>query len=86
MLYSPKVLTPAGCYLNSYPVLGNLAETRCSLAHKEVRMARLMLVLGLVLSLAACGGSRTDGLSKTDEQDLETRLEAAEAARALGCS
>ena len=45
-------------------------------------MARLMLVLGLVLSLAACGGSRTDGLSKTDEQDLETRLEMAEAARA----
>ena len=45
-------------------------------------MVRLMLVLALVLSLAACGGSRTDGLSKTEEQDLETRLEAAEAARA----
>ena len=44
-------------------------------------MVRLMLVLGLVLSLAACGGSRTDGLSKADEEDLEARLEAAEAER-----
>ena len=45
-------------------------------------MVRLMLVLGLVLSLAACGGSRTDGLSKSDEEALEARLEAAEAERA----
>ena len=45
-------------------------------------MVRLMLVLGLVLSLAACGGSRTDGLSKADEDALEARLEAAEAERA----
>ena len=46
-------------------------------------MVRLMLVLGLVLSLAACGGSRTDGLSKADEEALEARLEAAEAERAV---
>ena len=45
-------------------------------------MVRLMLVLGLVLSLAACGGSRTDGLSMSEEETLEARLEAAEAARA----
>ena len=45
-------------------------------------MVRLMLVLGLVLSLAACGGSRTDGLSMSEEDTLEARLEAAEAERA----
>ena len=45
-------------------------------------MVRLMLVLGLVLSLAACGGSRTDGLSQAEEEALEARLEAAEAERA----
>ena len=45
-------------------------------------MVRLMLVLGLVLSLAACGGSRTDGLSTSEEDTLEARLEAAEAERA----
>ena len=44
-------------------------------------MVRLMLVLGLVLSLAACGGSRTDGLSKAEEQALQDRVDAAEAAR-----
>ena len=44
-------------------------------------MVRLMLVLGLVLSLAACGGSsRTDGLSKAEEAALEARLAEAEAA------
>ena len=43
-------------------------------------MVRLMLVLGLVLSLAACSGG-TDGLSKSEEADLQDRLEAAEAAR-----
>ena len=43
-------------------------------------MVRLMLVLGLVLSLAACSGG-TDGLSKGEEADLQDRLEAAEAAR-----
>ena len=37
-------------------------------------MVRLMLVLGLVLSLAACGGSRTDGLSQADEETLEALL------------
>ena len=42
-------------------------------------MVRLMLVLGLVLSLAACSGG-TDGLSKSEEADLQDRLEAAEAA------
>ena len=42
-------------------------------------MARMMLVLGLVLSLAACGGSGTDGLSKADEDALEARVEKAEA-------
>ena len=45
-------------------------------------MVRLMLVLGLVLSLAACGGSRTDGLSKADEEALQARLDAAEDERA----
>ena len=45
-------------------------------------MVRLMLVLGLVFSLAACSGSRTDGLSKADEAALEAQLEAAVAARA----
>ena len=44
-------------------------------------MVRLMLVLGLVLSLAACGGSRTDGLSKAEEQALQDRVDAAEAAK-----
>ena len=45
-------------------------------------MVRLMLVLGLVLSLVACsGGSRTDGLSKAEEQALQDRVDAAEAAR-----
>ena len=44
-------------------------------------MFRLMLVLGLILSLAACSGSRTDGLSKADEAALEARLAEAEAAR-----
>ena len=40
-----------------------------------------MLVLGLVLSLAACGASsRTDGLSKAEEAALEARLAEAEAA------
>ena len=43
-------------------------------------MVRLMLVLGLVLSLAACSGG-TDGLSKGEEADLQDRLEAAEAER-----
>ena len=45
-------------------------------------MVRLMLVLGLVLSLAACGGSRTDGLSQADEETLEALLDAAVAERA----
>ena len=45
-------------------------------------MVRLMLVLGLVLSLAACGGSRTDGLSEADEETLEALLDAAVAERA----
>ena len=43
-------------------------------------MVRLMLVLGLVLSLAACGGSsRTDGLSKAEEEALQDLVDAAEA-------
>ena len=43
-------------------------------------MVRLMVVLGLVLSLAACAGSsRTDGLSKAEEDALEARVEKAEA-------
>ena len=45
-------------------------------------MVRLMLVLGLVFSLAACGGSRTDGLSQADEETLEAQLDAAETERA----
>ena len=44
-------------------------------------MVRLMLVLGLVLSLAACSSGGTDGLSKSEEADLQARLEAAEAER-----
>ena len=45
-------------------------------------MVRLMLVLGLVLSLAACsGGDRIDGLSKAEEAALQERLDTAEAAR-----
>ena len=44
-------------------------------------MVRLMVVLGLVLSLAACAGSsRTDGLSKAEEEALQERVDAAEAA------
>ena len=45
-------------------------------------MVRLMLVLGLVLSLAACGGSRTDGLGKAQEEALQARVEAAETEQA----
>ena len=45
-------------------------------------MVRVMLILGLVLSLAACGGSRTDGLSQADEETLEALLDAAVAERA----
>ena len=50
--------------------------------YKEVFMVRLMLVLGLVLSLAACsGGDRIDGLSKAEEAALQDRVDVAEAAR-----
>ena len=45
-------------------------------------MVRLMLVLGLVLSLAACsGGDRIDGLSEAEEAALQERVDVAEAAR-----
>ncbi len=45
-------------------------------------MVRLMLVLGLVLSLAACGGS-SDGLSRSEEEALQERVDAAEEAARL---
>ena len=45
-------------------------------------MVRLMLVLGLVLSLVACsGGDRIDGLSEAEEAALQERVDVAEAAR-----
>ena len=44
-------------------------------------MVRLMLVVALALSLAACGGG-SDGLSRGEEKELEALVAAAEAAKA----
>ena len=44
-------------------------------------MVRLMLVVALALSLAACGGG-SDGLSRSEEKELEALVAAAEAAKA----
>lgn len=44
-------------------------------------MVRLMLVVALALSLAACGGG-SDGLSRSEERELEALVAAAEAAKA----